>query len=82
MVVASSRNKYYGTNFISAMPTSLLIAPGLRTIQFLFLKFILLLSFSLFLCIAIYRLQVTIYLTLAGVAIHARRCCQITGHHS
>jgi hypothetical protein len=37
MVVASCRNKYYGTNFISAVPTSLLIAPGLRTIQFLFL---------------------------------------------
>jgi hypothetical protein len=36
MVVASFRNKYYGTNFISAVPTSLLIAPGLRTIQFLF----------------------------------------------
>jgi hypothetical protein len=35
MVVASCRNKYYGTNFISAVPTSLLIAPGLRTIQFL-----------------------------------------------
>jgi hypothetical protein len=29
MVVASCRNKYYGTNFISAVPTSLLIAPGL-----------------------------------------------------
>jgi hypothetical protein len=37
MVVASCRNKYYGTHFISAVPTSLLIAPGLRTIQFLFL---------------------------------------------
>jgi hypothetical protein len=36
MVVASCRNKYYGTNFISAVPTSLLIAPGLWTIQFLF----------------------------------------------
>jgi hypothetical protein len=35
-VVASCRNTYYGTNFISAVPTSLLIAPGLRTIQFLF----------------------------------------------
>jgi hypothetical protein len=34
MVVASCRNKYYGTNFISTVPTSLLIAPGLRTIQF------------------------------------------------
>jgi hypothetical protein len=29
MVVASCRNKYYGRNFISAVPTSLLIAPGL-----------------------------------------------------
>jgi hypothetical protein len=29
MVVASCRNKYFGTNFISAVPTSLLIAPGL-----------------------------------------------------
>jgi hypothetical protein len=29
MVVASCRNKYYGTNFLSAVPTSLLIAPGL-----------------------------------------------------
>jgi hypothetical protein len=37
MVVASCRNKYYGTNFISAVPISLLIAPGLWTIQFLFL---------------------------------------------
>jgi hypothetical protein len=36
MVVAGCRNKYYGTNFISAVPTSLLIAPGLQTIQFLF----------------------------------------------
>jgi hypothetical protein len=36
MVVASCRNKYYGTNFISAVHTSLLIVPGLRTIQFLF----------------------------------------------
>jgi hypothetical protein len=35
MVVASCRNKYDGTNFISAVPTSLLIAPGLQTIQFL-----------------------------------------------
>jgi hypothetical protein len=35
MMVASCRNKYYGTNFISAVPTSLLIAPGLRTIHFL-----------------------------------------------
>jgi hypothetical protein len=33
---ASCCNKYYGTNFISAVPTSLLIAPGLRTIKFLF----------------------------------------------
>jgi hypothetical protein len=39
MVVASCRNKYYGTNFISAVPTSLLIAPGLWTIQFLFNTF-------------------------------------------
>jgi hypothetical protein len=37
MVVASCRNRYDGTNFISTVPTSLLIAPGLRTIQFLFL---------------------------------------------
>jgi hypothetical protein len=36
-VLASCANKYYGTNFISAVPTSLLIAPGLRTIQFLLL---------------------------------------------
>jgi hypothetical protein len=36
MVVASCRNKYDGTNFISAVPTSLLIVPGLQTIQFLF----------------------------------------------
>jgi hypothetical protein len=36
VVVASCGNKYYGSNFISAVPTSLLIAPGLRTIQFLF----------------------------------------------
>jgi hypothetical protein len=35
MVVASCSNKYCGTNFISVVPTSLLIAPGLRTIQFL-----------------------------------------------
>jgi hypothetical protein len=34
---ASCCNKYYGTNFASALPTSLLIAPGLRTIQFLLL---------------------------------------------
>jgi hypothetical protein len=27
MVVASCHNKYYGTNFMSALPTSLLIAP-------------------------------------------------------
>jgi hypothetical protein len=40
MVVASCRNKYYGTNFIYAVPTSLLIAPGLRTIQFLFDNFL------------------------------------------
>jgi hypothetical protein len=40
MVVASCRNKYDGTNFISAVPTSLLIAPGLRTIQLLFIFFI------------------------------------------
>jgi hypothetical protein len=37
MVVASCGNKYYGTNVISAVPTSLLIAPGFRTIQLLFL---------------------------------------------
>jgi hypothetical protein len=37
MMVASCRNKYYGTNFISAVHTSLLIAPGFRTIQFLFI---------------------------------------------
>jgi hypothetical protein len=37
VVEASCENKYYGSNFISAVPTSLLIAPGLRTIQFLFL---------------------------------------------
>jgi riboflavin transporter 2 len=36
MVLASCGDKYYRTNFISAVPTSLLIAPGLRTIQFLF----------------------------------------------
>jgi hypothetical protein len=31
-------NKYYGTNFVYAVPSSLLIiAPGLRTIQFLLL---------------------------------------------
>jgi hypothetical protein len=36
MVEASCRNKYDGTNFISPVPTSLLIAPGLQTIQFLF----------------------------------------------
>jgi hypothetical protein len=36
MVVASCLNKYYGTNFIYAVPTYLLIAPGLWTIQFLF----------------------------------------------
>jgi hypothetical protein len=35
MVLASCGDKYYRTNFISAVPTSLLIAPGLRTIQFL-----------------------------------------------
>jgi hypothetical protein len=34
-VLASCGDKYYGTNFIYAMPPSLLIAPGLRTIQFL-----------------------------------------------
>jgi hypothetical protein len=38
MVVASCRNRYDGTNFISAVPTSLLIAPGLRTIQFLLIS--------------------------------------------
>jgi hypothetical protein len=36
IVLASCDNKYYGTNFIYAVPTSLPIAPGLRTIQFLF----------------------------------------------
>jgi hypothetical protein len=36
MVVASCNNKYSGTNFNNAVPTSLLIAPGLWTIQFLF----------------------------------------------
>jgi hypothetical protein len=36
MVLASCGNRYYGTNFIYAVPTSLLIAPGLWTIQFLF----------------------------------------------
>jgi hypothetical protein len=36
MVLASCGNKYYRTNFIYAVPSSLLIAPGLRTIQFLF----------------------------------------------
>jgi hypothetical protein len=36
MVLASCGNKYYGTNFILAEPTSILIAPGLRIIQFLF----------------------------------------------
>jgi hypothetical protein len=35
MVLASCGNKYYGTNFIYAVPSSLLIAPSLRTIQFL-----------------------------------------------
>jgi hypothetical protein len=38
MVLASCGNKYYGTNFIYAVPSSLLIAPGLWTIQFLFLQ--------------------------------------------
>jgi hypothetical protein len=37
MVLASCGTKYFGTNFIDAVPTSLLIVPGLRTIQFLFL---------------------------------------------
>jgi hypothetical protein len=36
MVLASCGNKYYRTNFIYTVPSSLLIAPGLRTIQFLF----------------------------------------------
>jgi hypothetical protein len=36
MVLASCGNKYFRTNFIYAVPSSLLIAPGLRTIQFLF----------------------------------------------
>jgi hypothetical protein len=35
MVLASCGDKYYRTNFISVGPSSLLIAPGLRTIQFL-----------------------------------------------
>jgi hypothetical protein len=35
IVTANCGNKYYGTNFVCAVPTSLLIAPGLRTIQFL-----------------------------------------------
>jgi hypothetical protein len=39
MVLASCGHKYYRTNFISAVPTALLIAPGLRTIQFLFTFF-------------------------------------------
>jgi hypothetical protein len=64
--VASCCNKYYGTNFISAVPTSLLIAPGLRTIQFLLILIFVFLS--LLLSIAIYRLQVTTFLTLAWVA--------------
>jgi hypothetical protein len=34
-MIASCGNKYYGTNVISAVPTLLLIAPGLQTIQFL-----------------------------------------------
>jgi hypothetical protein len=34
--LASCGNKYYGTNCIYAVPTSLLIAPGLGTIQYLF----------------------------------------------
>jgi hypothetical protein len=38
MVLAICGDKYYRTNFISAVPTSLLIAPGLRTIQFLLLR--------------------------------------------
>jgi hypothetical protein len=29
IVLASCGNKYFGTNFIYALPTSLLIAPGL-----------------------------------------------------
>jgi hypothetical protein len=37
-VLASCGNKYYGTNCIYAVPTSLLTAPGLRTIQFLLTK--------------------------------------------
>jgi hypothetical protein len=36
IVLSSCGNKYFRTNFISAVPTSLLIAPGLRTILFLF----------------------------------------------
>jgi hypothetical protein len=35
IVLASCGNKYFGTNFIYTLPTSLLIAPGLWTIQFL-----------------------------------------------
>ncbi len=48
VVVASCGNKYYGSNFISAVPTSLLIAPGLRTIQFLFSFFFCLFFIFLF----------------------------------
>jgi hypothetical protein len=39
MELASCGNKYFRTNFIYAVPSSLLIAPGLRTIQFLFSLF-------------------------------------------
>jgi hypothetical protein len=41
-------------------------------IKFNFFLILLLLFFSLILSIAIYRLQVTIFLTLAGVAIGAK----------
>jgi hypothetical protein len=40
IVLASCGYKYYGTNFIYAVPTSLLIAPSLRTIQLLFKLYI------------------------------------------
>jgi hypothetical protein len=36
MVLASCGNKYYGTNFPYTVLSSLLIAPCLQTIQFLF----------------------------------------------
>jgi hypothetical protein len=34
-MLASCGNKYYGTHFVYAVPSSLLVAPGLQTIQFL-----------------------------------------------